>query len=468
MKRAIVPIAFIMILAILGAYMITNEYQKRNKKVSEETPVAEEVVSLDDLQTADTVVLLSKNLTDKTLQVRHIGTLEDYELAFDGTVPFLNKYGTTMTPSELTNGEILDVVYSKRNSKVISVKVSAKTWTMTNMTDYEIDANRKMMTIMGEAYQFGSDLMTYSDDEPVRLMDITNIDTLTIKGYNRKVCSVMVEKGHGYLRIQNDAYFIGGWIEVGQKIIRPITEEMLLPVPEGRYKVKVTNRGYAGEENVVIERDKETILDLSKIEVEEVAIGHVQFDLSPEYAQLYVDDEITDYDERVPLEYGTHKIRVEAAGFETVETNIKIGNDYANVEIALDPLPEDEESTEETKKAPVIPSTELNNNTEESSENTENTPNTVPEQTTANTENTTTADTNSITGAKKIYVQQPVDAEVYLDGNYIGVAPISTNKVTGSHTITLSRSGYYTKSYTIYVENDNNDVNLSFSDLIAE
>ena len=462
MKRAIVPIAFILSLAILSAFLITNEYQKRNKPAKTEVPQTEEVVSLDDLQTSDVVVLLEKLTADKKLRVRRLGSVDDYELTYDATVPFRNKYGNSITVSEIKNGEVLDIVYSKHSGQLLSVSISSQTWTMTDMTDYEIDANRKKMTIMGEAYQFGADLMTFSEDAPVRLMDITNIDTLTIKGYNRKVCSIIVEKGHGYLRIENDAYFIGGWIEVGQKIIRPITEEMLLPVPEGRYRVKVTNRGYAGEENVVIVRDEETKLDLSKIKVEEVAIAHVQFDLSPEYAQLYIDDEITDYEDRVPLEYGTHKIKVTAAGYQTVETNIKVGNDYANVEIALDPLPEDEtdESDQNTQTPPAAGETE-NTVTEE----TESAPVSTADTTSADQ---TTETTTTISENKKIYVESPKEVEVYLDGNYIGVAPVSTGKVTGSHTITLSKSGFITKSYTIYVENDNNDVTLSFSDLMAE
>ena len=463
MKKAIVPIAFILILAILGAYLITKEYQKKNRPPEGEIPETEEVVSLDELQTSDTVVLLEKKEAEKKLRLRHLGNIEDYELTYDGQVPFLNKYGNSISLSEIENGEILDIVYSKHSGKINSVQVSTQTWTMTGMLDYEIDSRRKIITIMGEAYQYGADLMIYSEGVPVRLMDITNMDTLTIKGYNRKVCSMIVEKGHGYLRIANDAYFIGGWIEVGQKIIRPITEDMLLPVPEGHYKVRVTNRGYAGEENVVIERDKETRLDLSKIKIEEVAIGHVEFDLSPDYAQLYVDGEITDYDERVPLEFGTHKIKVTAAGYETVETNIKIGNDYANVAISLDPLPEDEEE-EKSEQTPVPePTPEVQTGTE-STETQNTTETTTPVQNTGENASSLT----TISENKKIYVEAPADAEVYLDGNYIGVAPVSTGKVTGAHTITLSRSGYITKSYTIYVENDQNDVTLSFSELLAE
>jgi hypothetical protein len=73
-----------------------------------------------------------------------------------------------------------------------------------------------------------------------------------------------------------------------------------------------------------------------------------------------------------------------------------------------------------------------------------------------------------ISGEKKIYVEQPSGTEVYLDGNYIGIAPASTAKVTGSHVITLSRQGCQTKSYTVNIANDGKDVTFSFSALIEE
>lgn len=455
MKKAMLPIAFILILALLGALLITKEYKKKKTPEVSEVPETEEVLTLDDLKATDTVVLISKDIENKKLLLRHIGDIDDFELSYNQTVPFSNKYGDGITASELQNGEILNIIYSKHSKEVLSVQVSDTTWSMSDISDYAIDDNRKIITIMGENYQYGSDIAIYSNDEPARLMDITDMDTLTFKGYNRKVCSLIVNKGHGYLRVKNDAYFVGGFIEVGQKIIKPITEDMLLTVPEGKYKVRVTNRGYAGEENVIIERDKETILDLSKIEIEEVAIGHVQFEITPDFAQLYIDNEITDYEERVPLEFGVHNIRVEAAGYETVETNIKVGDNYANVAIDLDELPEGEE---EDSTQPTSPQTDNSQPTPSSTETSES-------ETKA--DNGTGTET-MISSTKKIYVEAPVGAEVYLDGNYIGVAPVSTGKVTGSHSITLSKTGYLTKTYTIYVENDNNDVTLSFSELLTE
>lgn len=449
MKKAALPIAFILILALLGALLVAKEYKKKDRQTPKdgELPQTEQVTTLDELKAMDTVVLIGKNPDEKKLTVRHLGEIDDFDLSYDQTVPFSNKYGDVITASELLNGEILNIIYSKHSKKVLNVQISDSTWSMSDISDYTIDDNRKIITIMGDNYQYGSDIAIYSNDEPARLMDITDMDTLTFKGYNRRVCSMIVNEGHGYLRIKNDAYFVGGFIEVGQKIIKPITEDMLITVPEGRYKVRVTNRGYAGEENVIIERDKETVLDLAEIEVEEVAIGHVQFEITPDFAQLYIDGEITDYEERVPLEFGVHNIRVKAAGYETVETNIKVGDNYANVAIDLDELPEGEEEEDEKDQ------------------NDQNDVEAPADTTDSSTDSSAAA---TISGTKKIYVESPGGVEVYLDGNYIGVAPVSTGKVTGSHSITLSQTGYQTKSYTIYVENDSNDVTLSFSELLPE
>ena len=101
-----------------------------------------------------------------------------------------------------------------------------------------------------------------------------------------------------------------------------------IPVPEGNYHVRLTNRGYAAEEDVVIERDKESEIDLSKVDIKEVAIGHVTFTIVPDYAQLFVDGQMTDFEEGVTLEYGVHRIHVELAGYKSVDTNIRISDKF--------------------------------------------------------------------------------------------------------------------------------------------
>ena len=50
----------------------------------------------------------------------------------------------------------------------------------------------------------------------------------------------------------------------------------------------------------------------------------------------------------------------------------------------------------------------------------------------------------------------------------MGVAPVTYSKTGGSHTITLRKSGYITRSYNIEVPDDNQDVTYSFPALEKE
>ncbi len=69
------------------------------------------------------------------------------------------------------------------------------------------------------------------------------------------------------------------------------------------------------------------------------------------------------------------------------------------------------------------------------------------------------------TGSNRVYIYAPVGAECYVDGNYVGVVPCYFPKTEGSHVVTLSQSGYNTKSYTITVDSGSADMSFSFTDL---
>jgi len=79
-------------------------------------------------------------------------------------------------------------------------------------------------------------------------------------------------------------------------------------------------------------------------------------------------------------------------------------------------------------------------------------------------ENTQTANTTQVS-YNRVFINAPAGAEVYIDGNYVGIAPCSFKKTEGSHVVTLSLSGYNTRSYTISVDNSDSDMSFSFTDL---
>ena len=76
--------------------------------------------------------------------------------------------------------------------------------------------------------------------------------------------------------------------------------------------------------------------------------------------------------------------------------------------------------------------------------------------------------TKKIDSNHTITVSAPDGAEVYLDNVYKGLAPCTFTKVIGSQTITLSKPGYQTKSYSVDVLDDNKNVKLGFSELAED
>ncbi len=462
MRKAVVPICVILFIMFVGCYLIIMEYAKEKAADRAARETVSENIFTDTAADNDGVqgILLDIEKEGLKMTFQDIKSGKTFEIPYDNNLEVRSKHSGIMSLDELERGEIYKLFYTRSLNKLTGIQVSDTTWTYTDVTRFSFDEKKKVMMIGDEAYKFTKDLKIYSLDKEAQIMDITEMDTLTVRGIEKEVLSVIVDKGHGYIRVLNDAYFVGGWIEIGQDIIKPITEDMLIPAGEGDHLVRVTNRGYAGEEQVKVIRDKESRLDLSKINIEEVAIGHILFKIEPDYARLYIDDEITEFEDRVQIEYGVHAVRVECGGYRTINSNIKVGSDYAEIDITMD---------EEDDTSSSSSSTSASSSSSSSSSSETVSVNTVSSNTASTTQGqAASSSTNIISAQKKIQVQQPNGAEVYLDGNYIGIAPTTTMKVTGSHVITLSRDGYKTKSYTVNIANDGNDVTFSFSDLIQE
>ena len=456
MKKAIVPISLIILITCVICYMVASEYKQkgssgRKTEEADENFVEEaNVISDDALIQKGTVILIAKDTKENKLTLRNILGGKAKELAYDGTTQILSRHGEALTADELPIGEILEITFSTHNARLASVKISDNAWSNEKIDKFIIDEEKKTLSIGEDLFELDDNIVVASGDETGELMDITSLDTITLRGFERKIYSIIINSGHGYIRVLNDSYFVGGWIEIGKDIIKPVSEEMLIPVPEGQYTVKVTHKGYLGKEDLTVKRDEETLFDLSKIEIEEVAVGHVQFNLTPDFAQLFIDGEMTDFEERVPLEYGIHRVHAEQAGYIPVDINIKVGSEFANIDIELDmDKSGSSASTSASSKAGGPESADTSSSSGSSSSSSSSTE-------------------LLLTDNKKIYVEGPAGAEVYLDGTYIGVAPCSAIKVTGQHVITLSKSGYETKSYTINVENDGKDLTISFSELTAK
>lgn len=382
------------------------------------------VTGPDSFDSADTAILVGKEENEGKVTFLNLALGKRYTLSMDGTTRLRDKYGNAVSISQIEVGDIVDVTFLKSKKHLTTMNLSGSAWVYGSVERYEMDFVRGEMSIGSEVYKLTSNTQYVSDGRSIEAMDLNPQDVLKVQGIDNQVLSVQVEKGHGYLRLANDENFIGGWIEVGRTKIQRITEDMLLLVPEGSYQVSISHRGGGGVKSLSIRRDEEVTLDIGDLEIPDPQTGMVLFSLTPADAELYVDGEKAEASGPVILEYGLHQIIVRAEGYQSVTQYIRVAQESAGIDVTLDAA-----GTGEEEKEPD------------------------------------SSDADTTTNYYKVYVDAPEGAEVYLDGNYVGISPCSFRKVEGVHVLILRKSGYETKSVTIQLDNSEKDMSYSFADL---
>ncbi len=391
------------------------------------------VTGPDSFDSADTAILVDKDEKEGKVTFLNLVLGKRYTLTMDGTTRLYDKYGDAVAIGQIEVGDIVDVTFLKSRKHLTTMKLSATAWVYGNVERYEMDFVRGEMSIGSEVYKLTSNTQYVSEGRSIEAMDLNPEDVLEVQGIDKQVLSVRVEKGHGYLRLTNDENFVGGWIEIGKTKIQRITEDMLLLVPEGNYQVSISHRGGGGTKSVAIRRDEETTLDIGDLEIPEPQTGMVVFSLTPPDAELYVDGEKAEASTPVVLEYGLHQIIVRAEGYQSITQYIRVAQESVGINVSLDTVAGAEEQEKDQD--------------EDSSSSSE-------------------ADTT--TNYYKVYVDAPEGAEVYLDGNYVGISPCSFKKVAGVHVLILRKSGFETKSVTIQLDDSDKDMSYSFADLTPQ
>lgn len=383
----------------------------------------------------DTAVVKELDADKNRITFMNVETGRYYTLDYDGTTVIQDKYGSGMAMAQIREGDIVDVTFLRNKKKLAGMKLSENAWVLQKVEKYNFDILGKNAEVGSGTYSLRNNLVVSSEEKDCQLEDIVRGDIVSVSGIGNSIYSIVVEEGHGYLKLSNDEYLRGGWIEVGQSVIQQITEDMLLVVPEGTYDVHLTAPGIDETRKVTIYRNQETALDVGDVEIEEPKSGRILFAVTPSDTKVSIDGKEVDISAPVEIEYGIHRMVAEAEGYDTITQYIKVSQELASISITL------EKSLEENEDYPL-------NSTNSSS--------------------VSANEYNSAASNYKVYIDSPSDVEVYLDGIYIGMSPVSFKKEPGTHTITLRKPGYVTKSYTIQIDDEEKDVTYSFTDLVRE
>ncbi|HKL80405.1 MAG TPA: PEGA domain-containing protein [Mobilitalea sp.] len=396
---------------------------------------------------------------------------EEKSLYYTGATDIRDKYDQVIAISQLDIGDMVDVGYRSRDRKLMKLQESTKAWEYISVSNLSIDRMDQVMKIARTKYKYTDDLVILDEGNYITVNDLAEQDELILRGYDQTIWTIMVTKGHGSVSLTGQEAFLGGSITVGYEAMQQITEDLRLTVREGNFNLTVENGVYSGTKNITVYRNKKTVVNLSELGPEAVQHGRVTFEITPFGADLFIDGELTSYANPVELSYGEHTTEVSLGGYTDYTGTLIV--DTAGKKIKVN-LPE--ASTSKPVDVTVItgsetPGTEPSEGEtqgEEEDAGQEYNEWNYPGEDTGDDFDEEPTEEYIIDEEHFIYVQYPVGASVYLNGDFMGISPGSFQKVIGSHVITFIREGYETKSYTIETADDGLDTYLSLPELIQE
>ncbi len=413
-----------------------------------------EIPTYDDtLEPADEIsgFCMVKHIDDvnNKIKLQAVNYATEYVLSYTGGTDVRDKYGEVLSMANLELGSVVDIVYDGNRDKLLSLKVcgNEKIQQLQEISGATLDFDENTICFQNQTYRLSKNVAAFSDNKEIGLNEICQVDQLTVWLYNNEVCSIYVDLGHGYLRLKNHESYIGGTLEIGYDVIVPVTEEMLVTVREGDYNLRISKDNDSGTKEITVVKNQEQEISLADIAIEPKQIGSVLFNVTPSDALVYIDGKRVNTEGAVEIVYGKHRIDIAAQGYKSYSASFNVNYAYKVKKYTLELL----DGTDTT--------------TEESTITTRESTRTTTEQKTKKNKTKQNTSKDGVETKNKIIISKPVGANVYLDGEYVGIAPISFTKVTGSHIITLSMSGCLSKSYTETFTDDGSDKTLEYEAL---
>ena len=428
---------------------------------------------------ADTAAIRDIDLEGRFIRLRNHTTGKTYTLSYDNTSMMYDKRGVVLSPALLEVGQIVDVTFLKSTKHVTTLDVSDEAWEIEDTRDHDFVRSDGVSKIHGEPYNLDARTLVMADGEPALAEDILSTDRVTVRGIGHDIYSVIVTGGHGYVSLSSDTVedhsLVGAWFELDNEVIYKISPNMLLSAPEGDYTMQILGNGANYQQPVSISRNKETVVDTSNVTITKPKEGLVTFEITPSDAEVFVDGQKILTDVPQSVRYGYHSLKIMADGYVTQDRYLKVGTPKSVVRIELEKDTSADASSSSSSGAGVSTGdvSDQASNKKSVGKSTGEIDAGKKSSAAASTASTISGNSsdkdkpsqNKVIKGHKIYVDAPYNAELYMDGKYIGLIPCSFQKVSGTHEVILKRDGYETKSYRISVDTEETDLNYSFPEL---
>ncbi len=475
-----VMITFILLIIISTVILFLPEEKPKKKNPAPTATVTPTgAITPIPAETETLAVVLEVDTEVKMITVYDVEAEETKRLVYTGATSFYDGYGIQLAVKQLNPGDMYRFYINTKEEWVSNAyeavdrrenPQSTKVWEKTGIDYMTIDQGK--ISFRDQNYRFSEGVCVMSNGRQITLGDLQpTVDIVTVRGVGQVIYEIVVTKGHGYITLKNHEDFIGGVITIGSTRVDSIYEDATYLVREGTYNVAVECGKYAGKEDITVARDATAVFDVFEYGSGPIKKGWLTINIDPLGADLYIDGVKTAYTDGIELEYGTYRFEFSEGGYTSYNATVLIDQPKQSLSVFLTEQKNDETNPEDNDDTTTDP-----NAPEEGDDTTDDT-GTSGEDTGDGTGNTSEDNplegimtSVSVTGLgynlaldNAVYILGPGGAEIYLDGEYLGTAPMDFEKIIGSCLITIIRTDGAVKNVNYYEQDNGEDCYYNFS-----
>lgn len=477
---AIAVMITLMVLIFVSTILLFLPEEEQKKKHGGITPTAipTNVVTPLPMETETLAVVLEVDTEVKMITVYDVKEEEQRKLVYTGATTFYDGFGIQLTAAQLEPGSLFRFTINRKEEWISTANEAVdrrekpqntEVWEKSGVDYLNIEHDR--ISFRGQNYRYTEGLCVMSNGQKITLEDIQpTVDIVTVRGVGQTIYEIVVTKGHGYITLKNHGDFIGGVITIGSTRVDSIYENSKYLVREGTYFVSVECGEYAGAEDIVVARDATAVFDVFEYGSGPIKKGWLTISVEPLGADLYIDGVKTAYTDGIELEYGTYRFEIAEGGYTSYQATVLIDQPKQSLSVYLieqntgGAIGDGEDTTTDPKEQTGnSPGNATSDNKEDDEKN----------GTTGGDDVSDSMTSVTVTGLgyelelnNAIYILGPSGADIYLDGTYLGKAPMDFEKIIGVYVLKVVRPDGREKEFNMAETDDGQDsfYNLSWID----
>lgn len=486
---ALAVMVVLMLLIFASTIMMFLPEGGNKKTTSKQTPVPTVTPTILDTKAEEAELLgvvLEVDTEVKVITVYDVKAEQERNLIYIGATTFFDGYGIQMSAAQISPGGLYRFMINTKEEWITTAceavdrtenAEAGGVWEKTGVDRFTVTQNA--LTFRGQNYRYSAGVCVMNNGKQISLSDLkSGVDIVTVRGIGQTIYEIVVTKGHGYITLQNHEDFIGGTITIGNSRIDTIEKTSSYLVREGTYEVTVDSGEYYGTEFITVPRDTTAVFDVFEYGSGPVQKGWLTINIEPLGATLYVDGVKTYYTDGLELDYGMYQFEFTEGGYTSYKAMVSIDQPKQSLSVYL--IEQEggetggsvgssgETSGGETGGEGATSGENTTGGETETGNNTETGSGTELDNGTENNGSETSVPTEHSSVSimhltqyeldlnSAIYILGPEGSDVYLDGTYLGKAPLDFEKIIGVYVIKIVRPDGKEKEFNV-AETDNGD-----------